>query len=460
MGTIFLEEWIHQRIRRDREFGQYTGKELEEVTRQDVETFQLFRLRKTLDHVYEKSAFYRGLFHKEGIDPKDVKSLDDLAKIPFTEPKSLSETPYRFLCVSLGDVGRVFTLNTAGTTGAPKKIFFTQKGLNEIADYMGALMKTVALCGGVATEGCVVYIMLPDGRPASQAQLLAEGVRKIGGLPIVADTTLGTEEQIKGIEGARPAILFGSVSRIHRITQEARLYRGLDRIGVKIVFLTSEYLSEAMRNHLRGMWNRDVYLHYGTTEMGFGGAIECHAHEGFHFSECDFLFEVVDPATGAVLKDGEEGELVFTTLGREGMPLIRYKTGDISCLIDEPCECGASTLKRIGKVTRRIKAIVKIGKGDEIYPSMFDDVLHRLPNIIDYQPTLIREGDKERITIKVEVMEKGAKVRREIARAVREIAPIEKNIRANLMTEPEIELVDQGMLRRGGRTKRLIIDSR
>jgi len=462
---MFLEEWIHNKIRQEvkenPECRQYIAKkELKSITSQVIEDFQLFKLRKTLKHACQESIFYQELFHKHGINPSDVKSLSDLPKIPFTTPANLMEVPYKLLSVSLTKIDRVFTRVTSGTSGQPKKVFFTGNDLEIITDGMAAIMNTALSSSGLAAQGCVIQIFLANGTPTSQVNLVARGVEKMGGLPVAGDITADTEEQIKAIKGARPIMLMGSAFRIYRITQEARQSHNLAKIGVKIIFITSEYLSPSMRRNLGDFWKAEVYHHYGMTEAGLAAAIECQAHDGFHFNEADFLFEVVDPATGEVLKESEEGELVFTTLSREGMPLIRYRTGDISRLIRDPCKCGASTLGRIGTITKRVGLIATIGQGKQMYPALFDDVLYAFPNLIDYQVLLAKKGDKDCLTCKVELTEKEAKLEEKLTEAILNIAPIRESVEANLLTQPRIEFVEPGEIKRAGRVKQRIMDNR
>jgi phenylacetate-coenzyme A ligase PaaK-like adenylate-forming protein len=462
---MFLEEWVHNRIRQEvkenAECQQYiTEKDLKSITRKVIEDFQLFKLRKTLNHAYQESVFYQELFRKHGINPSDVKSLADLPKVPFTNPANLAEVPYKLLSVSLTKVDRVFTRVTSGTSGQPKKAFFTGNDLEVITDGMAAIMKTALSSGGLAAEGCVIQIFLANGTPMSQVNLVARGVEKMGGLPVAGDITVDTGEQIKAIQEARPVMLMGSAFRIYRITQEARQSHNLAKIGVKIIFITSEYLSPSMRRSLKDFWKAEVYHHYGMTEAGLAAAIECQAHDGFHFNEADFLFEVVDPATGEVLKESEEGELVFTTLSREGMPLIRYRTGDISRLIRDPCKCGASTLGRIGAITKRVGLIATIGRRKQIYPALFDDVLYSFPRVIDYRVFLANEGKKDCLTCKVELTEKEAGLEGKLTEAILNITPIRESLEANLLTQPRVEFVEPVEIKRSGRVKQRIIDKR
>jgi phenylacetate-CoA ligase len=411
-------------------------------------------LRKALAYVYEKSVFYRDLFDRNSIKPDSVSSLADLARIPFTSPADLAAHPYNFACVSLGEMERVTTFTSSGTTGPQKRVFFSQNDLETMTDFMAAAMKTVA------KEGDVVQIMLPSLRPNDQADLLAKGVKKMGGVPIITGTAPTSEAQLKVVDESHPAVLFASVSRMYRITQETKNRHDLKAKGVKTVFVTSEYLSDSMRKQLQDIWGCDVHSHYGMTEMGLGVAIDCHAHDGYHFNEADILVEVIDPVTGAVLPDGEEGELVFTTLSLEGTPLIRYCTHDISRLITRPCACGASTLKRIAPVNRRLEAIVKVGKQDDLYPALFDELIFSIPDITDYQLNLSQQGNKDALLFKIESAQQNADFRNTVTRAIAGHPLIKGNVAAATMAPPEIELVSPGTLVRLTRAKKLIIDER
>ncbi len=282
----------------------------------------------------------------------------------------------------------------------------------------------------------------------------------MGGIPVISGTAPTPEEQLKIIDESHSTVLFVSVSRMYRVTQETRHNHDLKGKGVKALFVTSEYLAESMRKHLQDAWNCDVHTHYGLTEMGLGVAMECHAHDGFHFNEADLMVEVIDPETGTVLGNDEEGELVFTTLTREAMPLIRYRTHDICRLVGSPCECGAATLKKIAKVTRRREGVVKIGDGDEIYPSMFDELIFSVPEVIDYQLTLSKEGDRDILLITAEVTREGQDIGEAISKTVLSHPLIGKNIKDSRMALPKVELVSQGTLKRMTRAKKLIVDER
>ncbi len=461
MGTISLEQWLHniirQKVKEDPAYRQFVGQEsiIDDVTRADIDRYHLFQLRKTLAYAYEKSAFYRSLFDQSGLKVDEIRSLADISRIPFTSPADVARHHYQIACVPLGDITRITTFTSSGTTGPQKRVFFTEGDIERIVEFMEMGMRTVT------TSEDVVQILLPAGSPLGQLDLLARGVERIGALAVKAGTGLTSEEQIELVKKHGSTILFGRTGRIYRMTHEllAKGYE-LDRLGVKTLFVTSEHLSQAVRERLKSLWNCEVSFHYGLTEMGLGVAVECPAHSGFHLNEVDLLLEMIDPETGEAVTNGREGELVFTTLTREAMPLIRYRTHDISRLITAPCPCGAASLMKFDKVTRRLESIVKIGEGDEVYPALFDELIFSVPDVIDYQLSLGKEGDRDVLRFKAEVAKPSEDIRKAINSAVLGHPVIRKNVDANSMALPEVELVSQGTLVRLTRAKKLVMDER
>lgn len=425
----------------------------------ELKDFQVLRMRAIIDYVLGESPFYRDLFTKNGINSKVIDRIDDLSALPFTTPEDLRNQPYRLLCLSLSNVKRVYTLPTGGTSGPPKMVFFSEDDLNRIVEYMGVAMKSVAESAGVSRHDFAVYQLLPDGKPESQQQLLARGVRSVGGTPYLGDLSLTTDEQLHRIQQYKPDLLFGPASRIYRMTQEGRDSHDLATFGLKVLFTTSGYVPSSMRERLQTIWNAEVFTHYGMTEMGWAGGIECAAHNGFHFNEADLLLEIVDPLTGMPLAKGEEGELVMTTLRREAMPLIRYRTGDLGKIESMDCGCGTLALHRLCML-RRKDAVVRIATGDELDPHIFDDVLYRIPGIISYQSALVVEGSKERLVLTAELVRRWPRAEEDIVDAILAIPTVQKGIKADLMDIPRVNFVDKGMLKPTGRAKPVIQDLR
>jgi phenylacetate-CoA ligase len=455
---LYLESWIHYIIRttleKDAEYRRFANKNnLASLTRSDVETYQIYKLRRMLRHCREKSAFYRELFHAESLEPDDIHSPEDLAKLPLTEPYQLAESPYRFLCISQAEIARPYTFITSGTTGPKKRIFWTHSDIERITDFMSAGI------GTVADQGDIVLILLPDGRPNSQADLLYKGVKKLGAMPVVAEADLNAEELLKTVKDSHCTVIFGYTRKLWRLSKELQLQNDLSSLGVKVLFLASEYLPDAMRRDLQKIWNCSTRTHYGLTEMGLGVAVECEACDGYHFNEVDLLLEVINPQTGEVVAEGEEGELVFTTITREGMPLIRYRTHDISRLITAPCPCGATSLLRIGQVKKRLENLAIVGDGDEIYPVLFDDVLYGIPGLIDYRVIVTQEEGKDRLDFRIELLSDSEDVS-EIEKKLLSAPIIARNMAAGRMAHPGLELTKQGELLSASRAKRMILDRR
>ena len=462
MNTFYLEKWVHDKIRRDvaanTDLADFMGKsDLNLITRADLEKYQVYKLGRILDYVVQNSIFYRDLFAQAGLQVSEINSLTDLTRIPFTAPSMPAEKPYQFLCVPQTEISRVYTLNTSGTTASPKKVFFDESDIRRVIDFMGAAMKAVSMEEGLSQYKA--YLLLPNGKPDSQARLLERGIVKLGDSAVVGDIGLNESEQIRDIQRERPDIVFGSTTRLARLTQIGSEHCDLRELGVKMLFVTSEYLSTALRERMSQAWGCSVYQHYGMTELGFGFAVECRAHDGFHFHDGDFIVEVIDPDTGSPITDGE-GELVVTTLNRSAMPLIRYRTGDLSSTNYESCQCGATASQKIAAVLKRSKTIVTLGKEDRIYPSMFDDILNTIPYITDYKAIISQEPPRDVLTFKVAVTSSNGGIRQEIAEALMKHPVLLKNHETGRMAEPRIEIVEASEVKRIGRAKRVIIDQR
>jgi phenylacetate-coenzyme A ligase PaaK-like adenylate-forming protein len=194
--------------------------------------------------------------------------------------------------------------------------------------------------------------------------------------------------------------------------------------------------------------------------MGLGVAVECEAQDGYHFNEADLLLEIVDPQTGETVPPGEEGELIFTTLTRESMPLLRYRTHDLSRFITEPCRCGTAGLLKIDKVKKRLESIVAIGDDDIVYPSYFDDALYEIPGVVDYQVVLSRSGTRDRLQFTVEMAPGRTSAIDELVQKLFSEPLITRNLAAGRLEKPTVEIAEWGRFRSAGRTKKLIADQR
>lgn len=445
-----LESWFHEFVKK----ALYINDGPWPITREKIDIYRLVCLQRILNYAYSKSDFYRNQYDKIGFKPELCRSLDDIAGIPLTEQAALRYEPYKLLCISAGDVERVITFTTSGTTGLQKKVFFSSDDLNNMINFMGIGLSHVI------SEGETIVILLPDSGPGGQARLLAEGARTIGAVPVIASAGQDVSGQLELIRRTKPAVVFGTTDGIYRLTQAGKLHLDLAGLGVRVVYVTSDFVSQTVRKNMEDAWAAEVYVHYGMTEMGLGVAVECPAHDGYHFNERDLLIEVVDPHSGKPLGFGEEGELVFTTLRRQAMPLIRYRTHDVARVTDAPCQCGASSLLKITRVSRRLESTVSLSQGVNIYPGMFDEVIYQVPQVVDYQITVNGNGDGEVIDLEVEVSENGADMGHQIAQKLSSVACLRDLLDRRLLRIGKIVLLAPGGLKRSVRAKKIILDKR
>lgn len=298
----------------------------------------------------------------------DITSVDDLERLPFTTAEDLRNWG-DFLCVSQGDVQRMVTLHTSGTTGQPKRLAFTDADLARTRDFFAVGMSQLV------GAGQRLAVLLPGAeRPDGVADLLRQalspaGVDVLAPPPEVhatpaADT--GSCAESGGEHGHEPGkalALWLEQTKPHcLVAAPAQLALLLKHFpdwgpqGLVGILTSAEPLDDALGQALRRAWQCEILDHYGLTETAYGCAVECPAHEGFHVRELDVLIEIVDISGNKVLAQGEEGEVVITTLQRQGMPLVRYRTGDVARLLPAPCACG-SPLRRLGSVRGRIERI-------------------------------------------------------------------------------------------------------
>lgn len=351
-----LEDWIRSLVRSEAvespEFQAYVGKKyLDNVTKEDMTKYWLYKLREVLRYVYERSAFYRSLFQKMGVDIERIKSLRDFTKIPFTDSREISENPYRFLCVPQSKILRGFTVEEF--FGPQRRIFFTENELEEIVNAVAVGLKMVGL-----KTGSIVQIVYPWEPQWGLPDIVRQGVQLGGGNPIVTGAPK-FEELIEEIRKGNPSIIIGPNPYLREFTEWAKNRFDLRQLNVESLVLSRGCdffpFTEPIRKELERSWGCKVFDHYGITEASFALALECWKQNGLHLNEYDVYVEVVDHDSGESVEIGEEGELVFTTLNRRGMPFIRYRSSDISALIDEPCECGAKVNRRIAGIKGKVE---------------------------------------------------------------------------------------------------------
>ncbi len=321
--------------------------------REKIERYQLERIKTTIYFAKENSPFYRN--HLRKIDENKITSMNDIQNIPFIDESDCDE---KLLCVSQGQISRVVTvpsytmpnnlisLKTSGSTGKPKRVYFTEEDQELTIDFFHNGMKNL-----IGSEDRLL-ILMPCSTPTSIGDLLRIGVERMGA-KVYAIGPLQKkgkwQEIITLIEKEKITSIVATPTQIEEMTREISKEK---EIKLKTMLLSAEYVSDVLTKKANSLFGCKVFEHYGSTEMGLGGAVSCHMVEGYHPREADLYFEIIDPMTGELVEDGKWGEVVFTTLTRKGMPFIRYRTGDISRWIKEPCKCG-SYLKRLDKVKDR-----------------------------------------------------------------------------------------------------------
>lgn len=379
-----LEQWIFNKI---------TGRagESGRLTPALIEDYQLMKLQETIALAREKSSFYR---HALGCFPADkISSLKDLQSLPFTTANDISQNPLRFLCCSQDEIKRVVTLESSGTTGLPKRIFFTAADQELTKDYFHHGMTVIA------RPGDKVLILLPYERPGSVGDLFAESVRRMNIMPVPHGIIRDPEYTLKVMAAEQVDTLLGIPTQVLALACHEPPGESKFQVNIKNVILNTDHVPRAIVNWIKKRWPCRVFNHYAMTEMGLGGGLECAALAGYHMREADFIFEIVNPVTGEVLPEGAEGEVVFTTLTRRGMPLIRYRTGDLARFIPGPCPCG-TVLRRMAPVKDRVKGRVPLAGGGLLSMSMLDDALFAVMGVLDFTATISSGSGVDHLAVK------------------------------------------------------------
>ncbi|MFH0872352.1 MAG: phenylacetate--CoA ligase [bacterium] len=422
--------------------------EYECMKREDLSRLQLERLKATLDRVCQQVPFYRQSFDRLKLHPEEIKSLEDLKRLPFTSKADLRDSyPYGMFAVPLREVVRIHS--SSGTTGKPTVVGYTRNDLltwsNLVARFLTA--------GGVTRED-VVQIAFGYGLFTGGFGL-HYGAERIGAsvIPVSAGNT---QRQIMIMQDFRSTALVCTPTYALYLS-EAMAETGVDpkSLYLRVGLFGSEPWSESMRREIEGKLSILATDNYGLSEViGPGVAGECEFKAGLHLFEDHFVPEVIDPETQEVLPYGEEGELVLTTLTKEAFPLIRYRTGDITSLNPEPCRCGR-TLVRMARVSGRTDDMLII-RGVNVYPSQIEQVLLEMEGTEPhYQIIVDRKGALDELEIQVEVSEK--MFFDEMKRQHQFVESIQERLRSTLGLSARVKLVEpKTIVRYEGKAKRVV----
>ena len=413
----------------------YLHPEFEKLTRSEIEALQTERLKKTVRQCMN-SEFYRRRFAESHIDPDDIRSLSDLSRIPFTTKQDLRDSyPFGMSAVPLSRVVRLHS--SSGTTGTPTVILHTQRDLDEWANAVARCLYMVGLRPGDIFQNSSGYGMFTGGLGFQY------GAERLGMLTVPAAAG-NTKRQIKFITD------FGTTA-LHAIPSYAgRLYEVMEEMGIdprrdthlRTLIIGAEPHSEEQRRRIEQMLGVKAYNSFGMSEMcGPGVAFECTEQNGLHIWEDYYIVEIVDPMTLEPVPEGEVGELVLTTINREAMPLLRYRTRDLTRILPGECPCGRHHL-RLDRMKGRSDGMI-ILKGVNIFPIQIETVLMQFAELgNDYLITLTNEEANDLMTVEVELNAFSDDYRR-LQVLTKEIT---RQLKDEILITPVVRLVSKGSL--------------
>ncbi|MYY18732.1 phenylacetate--CoA ligase PaaK [Streptomyces sp. SID4912] len=415
----------------------------ERLGREELEVVQLERLRATLRHAYDHVGFYRTAFDKAGVRPDDCHTLADLSRFPFTVKGDLRDNyPFGMFAVPEDRIRRIHA--SSGTTGRPTVVGYTQRDLDTWADVVARSLRAAGARPGQKVHVAYGYGLFTGGLGAHY------GAERLGCTVIPASGGM-TARQVQLIQDFRPEIIMITPSYMLTLLDEFKR-QGIDprSTSLRTGVFGAEPWTEEMRKEIEDRFAIDAVDIYGLSEvMGPGVAQECvETKDGLHIWEDHFYPEVVDPFTGEVQPDGEEGELVFTSLTKEAMPVIRYRTRDLTRLLPGT----ARTFRRMEKVTGRSDDMV-ILRGVNLFPTQIEEIVLRTPGVAPhFQLRLTRRGRLDVLTVRAEA--RGDATADERATAAESIA---RAVKDGVGVSVGVEVVDPETLERSvGKIKRIV----
>ncbi|MBR2152902.1 MAG: phenylacetate--CoA ligase [Clostridia bacterium] len=374
------------------------NKAAETMKRADIEKLQLERLQHIVKYCYENVPFYTKKLDEAGVKPEMIKTLEDIKLIPLTTKEDLRDNyPFGMLAVPQNKIVRIHA--SSGTTGNPTVVGYTQKDIDVWAEDMARLVYAVGANSDTVVQICFGYGLFTG------ALGLHYGLEKVGASVIPASSG-NTEKQLKLMRDFGTNCLVSTPSYALYLAEKSKeLGFSMDEYKIRLGLLGSEGTTPEMRDQIEAAWGMFVTDNYGMSEIGGPGMSgECMERNGLHINEDHFLCEIINSQTLEVLGEGEVGEMVVTTLTKEGMPLLRYRTKDITRITYEPCRCGRTTA-RMDKIKGRSDDMLKI-RGVNVFPSQVESVLIGLDDIAPhYQLIVRREGFQDTLEVKVELLE-------------------------------------------------------
>lgn len=422
---------------------------IEQMSRDEMTALQTERLVKAVAYAYERVPSYKERFDEIGLKPADIKELSDITKLPFTVKTDLRDNyPYGLLAVPMSDIVRVHA--SSGTSGKPTVVAYTKDDLDMWSDCMARL---IVAAGGNSDD--VAQISFGYGL-FTGALGLHQGFEKIGAAVVPASSG-NTERQVMLLKDLGVTALVATPSYGLYIAEVMdKLGISKEEMKLRIGLFGSEASSPEMHAELQERLGLIPTDNYGLSEIiGPGVSGECLSKCGMHINEDHFYPEIVDPNTLKPVADGEWGELVLTTLTKQGMPMIRYRTKDITRLMRERCECGR-TLVRMDKIQGRSDDMLKI-RGVNVFPSQIEGVLLNIPELGggNYEITVTRDGHMDKLEIRVELRD--TSLIDDFSALERLVGKIRHNLKTVLQIDAVVKLCEPLSLKRyEGKAKRVI----
>jgi len=424
---------------------------IETMQRSDLQTLQLERLKQTVANA-RNAPLYKDIFVKNGFDPSTIRTLDDVRRIPFTTKEDLREAwPYGLLAVSKDELVRMHS--SSGTTGRSTVIFHTACDLDAWTDTLSRSMYMTGMCRADVFQNMMTYGLFTGGLGFHY------GAERLGALtiPVGAGNSKRQIQLMQDFDTTVVHIIPSYALHLSGVFEELSVDPRRDT-RLRIAFLGAEPHSEKTRSRIEEFYGLKAFNSYGLSEMnGPGVAFECQCQAGLHVWEDNFLMEIIDPDTLEPVADGVEGELVLTTLKREGMPVLRYRTKDLTRIISGPCACGR-THRRIERITGRTDDMLII-KGVNIFPVQIEKKLMEISDVgNNFQIILERKGYNDHMIVRVEV------VRELFSGDLKQLESLRKKIteelRGDILITPRVDLVEPNTLPKTEGKAVRVIDNR
>ncbi len=426
--------------------------EFETMPREALESLQAYRLRKTAERVYATVPFYKESFDRAKFHPSQIKSVDDLRRLPFTHKEDLRDNyPFGLFTLPLHEVVRIHA--SSGTTGKPTVVGYTRRDIETWSTLMARTLSCAGVQKGDVVQNAYGYGLFTGGLGFHY------GSERLGAT-VIPISGGNTKRQIMLMEDFGSTVLTCTPSYALTIAEAMdEMQVTKDRLKLRIGIFGAEPWSQNMRLQVENKLGIDAVDIYGLSEViGPGVSVECiEAKNGLHIFEDHFIPEVIDPVTGDTLPYGEEGELVFTTVTKEAFPVIRYRTRDITRLNQEPCRCGRTHL-RMERITGRTDDMLII-RGINLFPSQIESLLMNINGLEPhYQIVVKREGTLDTMEVRIEVNESV------FSDEIKNLEALEKKIenecKESLGVAAQIKLVEPKTLQRFEGKAQRVIDER